>query len=237
MKNFWVDFTVHDPYNNKVQKYYIGGVSIGDNMIVILKERVQCLAARNVLITELVSLTREIFGSQWKPIIYAGFPEFHMYAWSEKQKMIAGIQYYNYSGALVYNVHSEPKFYVDHRPFFYSYVDMDDNITVGDKNKGTKIEVLKINHQLSQIDRMRVLSYNANTAVAMLLLFDIKERVSMTGKATLSSGTSLNWEVVEVCKYDIPSSEPLLDFDVILGKVYAYTKNYVYAPNKHFCFY
>ena len=231
MKKERVDFTIHEPYNKSIQKYRINGVPTGVNMIKMLQERVIAAAVRNTLITELFNLTRVIFGSEWKLINSHTFCSYvtPFFAWSEKEKLIARTYDYNKFSARIYDVHSEPKFLVHWYPSLYSYVDINDNITVVNTDKGTKIEVLKVHHQLSQIDRMQILCYDRDAAELMLVLFDNKEGVSMTSKATLSRQCSLNWEVVDVCKYDIPASEPLLDLAFFRKNVYAYTENYVYA--------
>ena len=134
------------------------------------------------------------------------------YVWSEKRKAIANIHDVKFIRAncqprfLMEDVYSEPKL-ISHYGDIIVSVDKDERIIVEHRENGSRIEVVQSQHQLSLIDSIDVDVEEKN--IVRMNLVDLKDRVVMRCKANLTDDVSLSWEVMDVFKLDIPTTETL----------------------------
>ena len=111
------------------------------------------------------------------------------------------------------------------RRIVFAHVSKDDTITVKHLKHDATLRLLRTHHQLSHVDKLAFLSPPEKDAV-YLILFDNKERISVKFKLDLSNFLQLNAEIIEVCKYDIPSEFPV-DFDMYGKRIFAYSDDCV----------
>ena len=225
-----VHSTVYHPFSRELENVVVTGIEVefigNDGRFAIVRNRstdssedeVQFIVdlSRKTMIVTTAEINRALLNldlREWKIIGFnasiLGVPD--VYVWNEKRKAIT-IHDITFSSCnsqqklvLMREVYTEPKLF-----FNFSYitvcVDKDERLIVEHKEYGTRIEVVKSQHQLSQIDMITVRREEGNNNL-LYRLADLKDRVVMECRANLTDDVSLSWEVLEVFKLDIPTTQ------------------------------
>ena len=226
-----VHSTVYHPFSRKLENVVVTGIEVefigNDGRFAIVRNRstnsseneVQFFVdlSRKTMIVTTAEENRALLNldlREWKIVgFYAsilGIPG--VYVWNEKRKAITTSHDITFSPHnsqqnlfLMREVYTEPKLF-----FNFSYttvcVDKDERLIMEHKEYGTRIEVVKSQHQLSQIDLITYCPEEENKTLVYRLV-DLKDRVVMECRANLTDDVSLSWEVLEVSKLDIPTTQ------------------------------
>ena len=226
-----VHFTVFNMRSSDLENVILTGVELdfigNDGRFAIVRNRstagsddeaqfIVDLSSERMRNTTVVVRTalRNLDSREWKIIGFnaylLGIPS--VYVWSEKRKAIANI--YDVMSILpnrqprfsMEEISTEPKLF-SHFHGITACVDKDERIIVEHEENGSRIEVVKSQHQLSQIDWIDV-DVEEKYEVCVMLV-DLKDRVVMKCRANLTDDVSLSWEVVDVYKLDIPTTETI----------------------------
>ena len=106
----------------------------------------------------------------------------------------------------------------------HAFVNGDKKLTVYNIKTKLKIEVFPIHHGLSRIDNL-----SFPESEERLVLFDYTKKVSLTSLVILADFNSRSWSIEKLCKYEIPTEEPLTHFCAIANKVFAITSTSMFA--------
>ena len=152
---------------------------------------------------------RELDSREWKIIGMNSQVYEHpiVHVWNEKQKAVATDLSHSQPPFLMEEVCSEPKLILDFGVAI-ACVDKDERVIIDHKKNGTRIDVVKSKHQLSQIDAI-FMGLETNYSKVWVMLVDKKDRVVMKCRANLTDQVSLSWEVIDVFKLDIPAPETM----------------------------
>ena len=137
----------------------------------------------------------------WTPLLVY---QSNICAWNRTLQQLAETFDGNYFKPIFKNIPDEPKLVQTFRRIVFAHVSKEDTITVKHLKHDTTLRLLKAHHQLSNVDKLEFLPPPEKDAV-YLILFDNKERISVKFNLDLSNFLQLDAEIIEVCKYDIPS--------------------------------